>query len=255
MDSPVVNDIKNQLHSISNSEKIKVLSNFFKSSEGQYGEGDQFWGITVPQNREIAKQFVSISFDDINLLINDRIHEVRVCGFLILVDKYKQAKKDNIQKDEIVSFFLSVSDKANNWDLVDLSCPKILGLWIVENRKRLKKDGASDYNSFGKDILKNLSSSNNLWKKRISIVSTWTMIREGFVDDTFDLAEYLLFDSHDLIQKAVGWMLREAGKKDISRLNQFLEIYADSMPRTTLRYAIEKHDKDQKEYYMKKKKR
>ena len=205
--------------------------------------------------RAIAKQYYDLSFSDISTLIDDVVHEVRICGFLILVEKYKAAKNDIKTVSDIVDFYLSVSHKANNLVMVDLSCPKILGYWISENREEQKKKGDQNFNSFGYSILLNLSNNSSLWNRRISIVSTWTMIRAGYLDDTYELAKILMQDPHDLIQKAVGWMLREAGKKDLSRLNKFLDIYAESMPRTTLRYAIEKHDKEQKEYYMKKKKR
>ncbi len=244
--------VKEALYQKRDEGKIKILSSFFKSEPGQYGEGDIFWGIPVPENRKIAKQYSTLSFENIKALINDSVHEVRLCGFLILVDKFGKSKKQPDKRDEIVNFYLSLAHKANNWDLVDLSCPKILGEWIVYNRKLKEKESSPNESLFGKDILESLSQESNLWLKRISIVSTWIMIRNGYLDDTYSIAIILLSDSHDLIRKAVGWMLREAGKKDKSRLKIFLEENFSNISRTTLRYAIEKFDDNEKRYFMKK---
>lgn len=247
-------DVKERLSAFSNPEKVKILSSFFKSAPGQYGEGDIFWGIPVPVNRNVAKEFRDIPIEDISLLIDDEVHEVRLCGFLILVDKFAKSKNSEKERKEIVDFYLSKAEKANNWDLVDLSCPKILGEWISLERNKRKKENHPEHDKFGSDILTSFSKDENLWRKRIAMVSTWTMMRHGYLDDTFVLALALLNDEHDLIRKAVGWMLREAGKKDEKRLVAFLEEHAHYMPRTTLRYAIEKFDKEKRLYFMNKKK-
>lgn len=226
--------IKESLIEIGSEEKAKNLSWFFKTGKGQYGEGDLFLGITVPENRMIAKHYINTSLEELNLLISDPYHEVRFCALLILVEQFKKQKEN---REAIVNFYLSHTQYINNWDLVDLSCPTILGNYLLDKERTL---------------LDQLINSNLLWEQRIAIVTNWTLIRKGELDDIFRLAEVVLYHPHDLMQKATGWMLREAGKKDKERLCDFLEKYHTTMPRTTLRYAIEKFDASERAYYMQK---
>lgn len=226
--------IKESLIEIGSEEKAKILSWFFKTGKGQYGEGDLFLGITVPENRMIAKHYINTSLEELNLLISDPYHEVRFCALLILVEQFKKQKEN---REEIVNFYLNHTQYINNWDLVDLSCPSILGNYLLDKERTL---------------LDQLISSKLLWEQRIAIVTNLTFIRKGELDDIFRLSEVVLYHPHDLMQKATGWMLREAGKKDKERLCDFLEKYHTTMPRTTLRYAIEKFDASERAYYMQK---
>lgn len=230
-------EIKESLIEIGNEEKAKNLRWFFKTGKGQYGEGDLFLGITVPENRMIAKHYMDTPLEELELLIADPYHEVRFCALLILVEQFKKQKA---QRERIVEFYLSQTQYINNWDLVDLSCPAILGNYLLDKERSL---------------LDRLIHSNLLWEQRIAIVTNWTLIRKGELDDIFRLAEVVLNHPHDLMQKATGWMLREAGKKDKERLCHFLGKYHTTMPRTTLRYAIEKLDAGERAYYMQKTKK
>lgn len=227
---------KNQLNNVSSAEKAKILSGFFKTGKGQYGEGDIFIGVTVPQNRAISKNFHSLSISEISKMLREPIHEYRLAALLALIEKFK--KNPESQK-EIVDLYLANTDKINNWDLVDLSCPQIIGEYVLKN------------NSY--EIIDNLSNSSKLWEQRIAIVSTIRFIRNGKFDMTLKIAGKYLSHEHDLIQKASGWMLREVGKKDEAALTGFLNEYYNIMPRTTLRYAIERLDKEVKSHYMKRK--
>ena len=233
-------EIKAALYALADKGMVAVLSNFFMTQKGEYGYGDIFWGVKVPHSRDVAKRFADASFDDILSLINDEIHEVRVCGFLILVEKYARNNKNPLLLKDIVSFYIDNCHKANNWDLVDLSALKILGLWLSD----IKLSNIRD-----RDILYAFANSANLWEQRVSIVSTWTMIRNNDYDDTLKIATILLSHPHDLIRKAVGWMLREVGKKNRDVLNDFLTQYAPLMSAVTLSYAIELHDNEQKKYF------
>lgn len=230
-------EIKESLIEIGNEEKAKNLRWFFKTGKGQYGEGDLFLGITVPENRMIAKHYMDTPLEELEILIADPYHEVRFCALLILVEQFKKQKA---QRERIVEFYLSHTQYINNWDLVDLSCPAILGNYLLDKERSL---------------LDRLIHSNLLWEQRIAIVTNWTLIRKGELDDIFRLAEVVLNHPHDLMQKATGWMLREAGKKDKERLCHFLGKYHTTMPRTTLRYAIEKLDAGERAYYMQKTKK
>lgn len=230
-------EIKESLIEIGNEEKAKNLRWFFKTGKGQYGEGDLFLGITVRENRMIAKHYMDTPLEELELLIADPYHEVRFCALLILVEQFKKQKA---QRERIVEFYLSHTQYINNWDLVDLSCPAILGNYLLDKERSL---------------LDRLIHSNLLWEQRIAIVTNWTLIRKGELDDIFRLAEVVLNHPHDLMQKATGWMLREAGKKDKERLCHFLGKYHTTMPRTTLRYAIEKLDAGERAYYMQKTKK
>ncbi|MFA5432377.1 MAG: DNA alkylation repair protein [Candidatus Paceibacterota bacterium] len=230
----MVNKILKELKSKKNAEQAKVLSRFFKTGKGQYGEGDVFWGIKVPVLREIARKFKEASLVDIQELLNSKVHEHRMTGMFILVEKYKKAES----KKEIYEFYLKNTKNINNWDLVDLTAPNIVGAFLLENKKERK-------------ILYSLVKSKNLWERRIAVLSTFTLLRNKEYEDILKIAELLLKDEQDLIHKAVGWMLRELGKRDKEIEIRFLEKHYKIMPRTMLRYAIEKFDLKEKKKYMK----
>lgn len=229
----MLNQIKSDLSQLSNPEKAKNLSKFFKTGKGQYGEGDIFLGIPVPEQRKVAKKYFDLPLDDLQELLSSKIHEHRLTALLILVAKYE--KTDNSGKDEIFSFYLKNIEHINNWDLVDLTAPKIVGEYLFN------KD---------KSILFKLAKSNNLWERRIAILSTFGFIRKNNFKDALSISELLLHDKHDLIHKAVGWMLREIGKRDQEIEEQFLSKYSVQMPRTMLRYAIEKFNKKKRKFYL-----
>lgn len=225
---------KSELMTLANPEKAKILSRFFKTGKGEYGEGDIFIGITVPQNRAVAKKYLDAQFDDITELLHSPIHELRLSALLALVLKFKKHKDDNTHKS-IVDFYLANTSYINNWDLVDLSCLYILGEYLHERPH---------------DVLFRLSESTNMWEQRIAIVSTLAFIRKGKFDTTLVLAEKFLTHKHDLMHKATGWMLREIGKKNTDLLRAFLEKHAHNMPRTALRYAIEKFTPEERKHYL-----
>lgn len=228
---------KKELEMLANQEKAKILSGFFKTGKGQYGEGDIFIGITVPQNREVAKKYCDAPLDEIKELLYSPIHEFRFSALATLVLQYKKCKEEEKRK-VLVDFYLANTSHVNNWDLVDLSCPYILGEYLL-NRSH--------------EILFKLSESTNLWEQRIAIVTTLTFIRNGSFDTTLSLSEKYLTHKHDLIHKATGWMLREIGKKDTTVLKRFLDRHAAHMPRTALRYSIEKLPLNERNYYMSRK--
>ena len=231
----MLNKIKKELQSHKNEKKAKILSKFFKTGKGQYGEGDVFLGLIVPKTREIAKKYIDLNFKDIQRLILSKIHEERLAALMILAEKYK--KSDSEDKKLIIDFYLKNAEKVNNWDLVDLSADKILGNYLIHKNK---------------SILYKLAKSENLWERRISIISTFAFIKNYKFKDTIKISEILLNDKHDLIQKAVGWMLREVGKRDEKVLCDFLDKHCGKMPRTMLRYAVERLDKKKREFYMEK---
>ena len=216
--------IYNALVARSDEEKKIVLPRFFKTGKGQYGEGDIFLGVTVPNIREVAKEFKDINIDIIEKLIHSPWHEMRMCALLILVNNSKK----EVTKDTF-EFYLSQTKYINNWDLVDLSAPQIVGKFLL-NKER--------------DIIYRLAESDLLWDNRIAIVSTLTFIRNNDLDDTYKLSLKMMNHKHDLVHKAIGWMLREAGKRDAKRLYNFVMEYKNIMPRTMLRYSIEKFDKE-----------
>jgi 3-methyladenine DNA glycosylase AlkD len=218
----------------SSKAKSKIYQNFFKTGKGQYGEGDVFLGITVPDSRIIAKKFNSLDIYSINELLDSKIHEERLIALLILVHNYQKGNEE--QKYQILNHYLKNTKKINNWDLVDLTADKILGEYLLDKPK---------------DIIYQLARSDNLWEKRISIISTFHFIKNNQFQDTLDIAEILLFDSHDLIHKAVGWMLREVGNRDIKTEEAFLKRHYKKMPRTMLRYAIEKFPERKRQRYLK----
>jgi 3-methyladenine DNA glycosylase AlkD len=222
--------IYNALVARSDEEKKIVLPRFFKTGKGQYGEGDKFLGVTVPNIREVAKEFNDINFDIINELIHSPWHEMRMCALLILVNNSKK----EVTKDTF-DFYLSQTKYINNWDLVDLSAPQIVGKFLLDKKH---------------DILYRLAESDLLWDNRIAIVSTLTFIRNNDLDDTYQLSLKMMNHKHDLMHKAIGWMLREAGKRDTKRLYDFIMEYKNIMPRTMLRYSIEKFDKETRKELM-----
>ncbi len=223
----------------SNPAKAKVLQGFFKTSRGEYGEGDVFLGITVPQLRKIAAKNKSLPFSQLQLLLNSKIHEHRLVALLILVQLFQKAEKERNGKlqREIVHFYLANLHGVNNWDLVDLTAPQILGRYLLRHNTA---------------VLYFFSHSHNLWKRRIAIVSTLAFIRNGKFADTFKITELLMRDKHDLIHKACGWMLREVGKRNEAVLEKFLAKHRNKMPRTMLRYAIERLSISAKKKYMQK---
>jgi 3-methyladenine DNA glycosylase AlkD len=225
-----------ELKKLKNNDKAKILQRFFKTGKGQYGEGDFFLGITVPQQREIANKFWNkLSLKELEKLLFSKFHEERLTAFLILVKKYEHSE-EKIKKN-IVRFYLKNLHRANNWDLIDLTASKILGSFLLNKDKR---------------VLYKLAKSKNIWERRASIVSTFSFIYENQFQDTMKISEILLADSHDLIQKAVGWMLREVGKRDIKILEFFLEKNYKKISRTTLRYSIEKMPEIKRQYYLRK---
>lgn len=228
-----INNFIKELKVAGDQTKARVLGRFFKTGKGQYGEGDIFLGVYVPFQRQIAKKYSTLPLTDIETLLKSKIHEHRLGALFILCDQFKKA--DEKTKEKIFKFYLKNSQGVNSWDLVDLSAPNIVGEWL------LKKD---------RKILYKLARSKNLWQKRIAIVSTLTFIRAKQLDDTIKISEILMGDTHDLIHKAVGWMLREAGKRDEAVLRKFLDKHAVKMPRTMLRYSIEKFNPSTRKYYL-----
>jgi len=225
--------IKKDLSQLSDPERAKNLSWFFKTGKGQYGEGDIFLGIPVPEQRKVAKRYIDLPLTDLQELLSSKIHEHRLTALLILVSKYQKA--DDAGKAEIFSFCLRNTENINNWDLVDLSAPRILGDYLI------KKD---------RSILFKFAKSNDLWKRRIAVLSTFNFINKNDFEDALSIARLLLHDENDLIHKAVGWMLREIGKKDQETEERFLGKYCSQMPRTMLRYAIEKFDEKKRKSYL-----
>lgn len=221
---------------------VPGLSRFFKTGPGQYGEGDKFLGIKVPTVREVVKnQWLNATFDDLEECVTSEYHEMRMAGLLTLVQIFKHAKKDVNLQQQCVDFYLANTKYINNWDLVDLSCYELLGKWLLDKDRTLLYDLARD----GKTI----------WEQRIGMVSTMQFLRHGELDDTYNIAEIFLAKPqplHDLLQKAVGWLLREAGKRDEQRLKYWLSTRYKTMPRTMLRYAIEKFPENERKSYLEK---
>ncbi len=222
------------LRGLANSQAALHLQRFFKTGKGQYGEGDQFLGIRVPVLREQAKKFKNTPLSDLQLLLRSAYHEERLCALLLLVQKFTKA--DAQEKKTFYEFYLKNTRYINNWDLVDLSAPQIVGAYLLDKDKKQ---------------LVTLARSANLWERRIAIVSTFYFIKNNQFDDTQAIAQLLLDDREDLIHKAVGWMLREVGKRDVMVLKSFLHAHYARMPRTMLRYAIEKFPEPERLKYLK----
>jgi len=224
-------NIEKELQSKKDPIRAKILSRFFKTGKGEYGEGDIFLGIVVPIQRAIAKKYKDVSLKEIQKLLDSKIHEYRLTGLLVLVEKYKE------DKELVYNFYIKNFRNINNWDLVDLTAPKIMGDFLKDKKK---------------DILYSLAISDDLWERRISIIATFAFIKDNDFKDALKISKILLNDKHDLIHKAVGWMLREIGKRDKEVETEFLDKHYRFMPRTMLRYSIEKFNPREKEFYMKK---
>ena len=228
-----LSQIRKKIKSVSNKNYAETMKWFFKTGKGQYGKGDIFVGIKVPVQRKIAKEFHSIDFDAIKELLSSKIHEERLIALLILVDKYE--KGSDKEKEKIFKFYLRNLKGINNWDLVDLSAPNIVGSYLLNKNKKL---------------LYEFARSQNLWERRIAVISTYTFIRFQNYDDTLKISAILLNDQHDLIHKAVGWMLREVGNRNPEVEENFLRTRYNRMPRTMLRYAIEKFPESKRKKYL-----
>lgn len=226
--------ITNRLQALSDAEKREIFPKFFKAGKGEYGEGDRFLGVTVPNIRAIAKLHKDISIEEIRELLQSEWHEVRLCALIIMVEKSK--KKDEVLRKELFNLYLSQTKRINNWDLVDLSCRFIIGEYLLDKSR---------------DILYQLAQSSLLWDNRIAIVSTYAFIRKGQLEDTYALSDLMMQHPHDLMHKAIGWMLREAGKRNPERLYDYVMSHRADMPRTMLRYAIEKFSPKERAILMK----
>lgn len=226
-------DLEKDLQKLKNPAKVKILQRFFKTGKGEYGEGDIFLGLTVPQQRQVAKKYPNLTLKELQKLLSSKIHEYRLTALSVLMTKYKKAS--GVEKKKIFDFYLKNTKNINNWDLIDLSAPSIVGDYLLDRER---------------SILYKLAKSESLWEKRIAILSTYTFIRNNDFEDTLKISEMLLKDNHDLIHKAVGWMLREIGKKDQKAEEQFLKKHSRQMPRTMLRYAIERFDEEKRMFYL-----
>ena len=253
-DMNTAKEIIRYMESLRNDKQREVLMGFFKTGEGEYGEGDEFLGWKVPQTREVVKGvWKDYPLDEVPELLMNRWHEVRLCGLLILVAKFEKLATKRLEneaeairgRDEIVTMYLQYAERANNWDLVDLSVPKILGSWLLLPSQLGDKD-------YKLKVLDELALSNNLWRQRMSMVCTWQTSQAGDPSWCLRYAEMHLQHTHDLMHKAVGWMLREMGKRvSMELLRAFLRHHVHEMPRTTLRYAIEKMDEAERREWMK----
>jgi len=228
--------IIDELMSVANPEQAEFLQNFFKCGKGQYAEGDRMLGIKVPVTRDVVKRCPHLPLSEIQILLHSEWHEIRLAGLLFLVKQFKPAKEP--ERKEIFDFYLKNARCANNWDLVDVTCRDVIGLYLLDKTDR--------------SILYRLAASDNLWEQRIAMVSTWTFIKHYQYFDTLELTKIFLSHKHDLIHKATGWMLREVGKKNKDVLIEFLEEYKNMLPRTALRYAIEKFSPEERQYFLEK---
>ncbi len=226
-------DVQDALREIADPKVAESSARFFKTDPGEYSERDQFLGIRVPQVRKIAREFNQLSLKETELLLHSDFHEERLCALIILVNKYQRAEKD--EQKEIFDRYLNNTEYINNWDLVDTSAQHIIGSHLSDKKRSL---------------LYKLAKSDNLWERRIAILSTFYFIKNDDFEDTLAIAKILLEDEHDLIHKAVGWMLREIGKRSEHTLKHFLDEHIDYMPRTMLRYAIEKLSESDRQMYL-----
>ena len=230
--TPDLRSLRKELERLTDNKKASFLQRFFKTGKGEYGEGDIFVGLTVPQSRILAVKYKDLSFLEILELLKSKIHEERLIALLILVHRFK---KNPDEQKKIYNFYLQNTKYINNWDLVDLSSHKIIGEYLLDKPK---------------DILFELARSENLWERRIAMISTFSFIRDRKFDTSLKIAELLVKDKEDLIQKALGWMLREIGKKDLETEETFLKKYYKQMGRTALRYAIEKFPEGKRLKYL-----
>lgn len=226
--------ITGELNSLGNPAKAAHLARFFKTGKGQYGEGDLFIGVTVPEQRTIARKYPDTDFGTLDELISSPYHEVRLTALLILVYRFEKNRKTEI-RSQCVDFYINHTQYINNWDLVDLSCYKLLGVWLEDKDRQLLHAWAVD---------------NHLWRQRIAIVTCMHFIRKGDFQDFLIIASRLQHHPHDLIHKAIGWLLREVGKKDKNVLTEFLASRYRTMPRTMLRYAIEHFPEEERKDYL-----
>ena len=227
-------NVKDQILKFGDPVRAVHSLRFFKTGKGQYGEGDKFIGSTVPQTRSVAAKYSKLPLEEVAHLLKDEIHECRLCALVILTNKYSKANE--LDRFEILNFYISHTNYINNWDLVDISAHKIVGEWFKNREDR--------------SLIYQLADSDLLWDQRIAIVSTFTLIRNNDFNDILSLSEKFLSHKHDLIHKACGWMLREVGKRDEAVLTYFLEQFAHQMPRTMLRYSIEKFDEELRKHYL-----
>ncbi len=225
--------VKREIDALADPAQAAGLQRFFKTGPGEYGEGDIFVGVKVPPLRKIARERRELPLDQIDELLQSEVHEHRSTALIILTEQ--AARADIGTRRRIYDFYLARTDRINNWDLVDISCREVVGGYLLANGSWTP--------------LVELAESPLLWERRIAIVSTWTFIREGDLTPTLTIAEMLLGDTHDLMHKAVGWMLREAGKKDEAALEEFLTAHAREMPRTALRYSIERMTPERRAYW------
>lgn len=233
----LASSIARDLKAIGRPEKVKIHQRFFKTGPGEYGAGDRFHGVPVPQQRAIAKKYqTEATADTIKTLLNSAFHEERLTAIFLLVDKFKKDQKIG-QGEKWVKLYLNNTHRVNNWDLVDSSAHLILGAWLEDKNR---------------DLLFKLAESPLLWENRIAVIATWHFIRKNDLKDLLKLSEKLLDHPHDLMHKAVGWMLRESWKKDPVKIESFLDKYATRMPRTMLRYAIEKLTPEKRNQYLQK---
>ena len=232
-----MNILLDQIMQHADPSQVEGLMRFFKTGPGQYGYGDKFLGIKVPVTRGVVKEcWQKVSFDNLEECVTSQYHEVRLAALLTLIEMFSHAKKNPELQKQCVDFYLSHTDRINNWDLVDLSCYPLLGTWLLDKDRTLLYDLARN----GK----------TMWEQRIGMVSTMQFIRHGETDDTYAIADILMGHKHDLIHKAVGWLLREEGKRDAHKLKAWLEPRCHAMPRTMLRYAIEKLPETDRRYFM-----
>lgn len=233
-----VKELQQELQNLADAKKAKHLSQFFKTGKGQYAEGDIFLGINVPTIKSIVKKYYKdMKLEDIVSMLHSPWHDYRFAALQTMVIQYEKA--DEFKQKELVELYLNNLDGINNWDLVDCSAHKIIGAWA--------------YKIQDKEMIIKLSDSQSLWQERIAVVASWYFIKQGQYDLTLNLAKKFISHPHDLMHKAVGWMLREVGKQDKKILTDFLDVYAAELPRTTLRYAIERFSKEEREKYMQKK--
>lgn len=232
-----MNILLDQIMQHADPSQVEGLMRFFKTGPGQYGYGDKFLGIKVPVTRGVVKEcWQKVSFDNLEECVTSQYHEVRLAALLALIEIFSHAKKNPELQKRCVDFYLAHTDRINNWDLVDLTCYPLLGTWLLDKDRTLLYDLAR--------------SGKTMWEQRIGMVSTMQFIRHGHTDDTYAIADILIGHKHDLIHKAVGWLLREAGKRDTDKLKAWLEPRCHAMPRTMLRYAIEKLSETDRRYFM-----
>lgn len=232
----VVEVVLNEVKSHADADKARHAKGFFKTGEGQYGSGDKFLGVRVPILRKLVSVHKDVALKDALVLLSNEYHEVRLLAIFFMVKLFERAKKSPDHQKQIVDAYLSHTAFVNNWDLVDSSAHKILGVYLLDKNR---------------EILYQLAESSSLWERRIAMMATYTFIKQGQFEDTFSLAAILIKDKHDLIHKIVGWMLREVGNIDRAAEQDFLKAHYQQMPRTMLRYAIEKFEKPLRQQYLK----